>query len=107
MQLKNINYLSLFDNLYKKKDHGRIDIDFHPFISKYFFLYKEKIDRDIQDYYIEEKESKNKFNLFSFIDDKKAFNFKYLWYELDSNLILKYFDLLKNLDQEEYDNLFH
>ena len=104
---QDIKYLSLFDNLYHKKEHGRIDIDFHPFISKYFVQYKERFDRDVQDYYLEQKEDKNKFNLFSFIDEKKAFNFNYLWYELDNDLILKYFDLLKNLDHEEYDNLFH
>ena len=105
MQLKNIKFLALFENLYRKI--GRIDIDFHPFVSKYFVQYKEKFDRDIQDYYIEQKESKNKFNLFDYINDKKAFNFKYKWYELDNNLILNYFNLLKNLDPEEYDNLFH
>ena len=108
MQLRqDIKYLSLFDNLYHKKKHGRIDIDFHPFISKYFVQYKTKFDRDIQDYYKEQKEDKIKFNISSFINDKKAFNFNYLWYELDNNLILKYFYLLKNLDPEEYDNLFH
>ena len=40
MQLNNIHYLSLIDNLYNKNGHGRIDIDFHPFMSKYFIQYK-------------------------------------------------------------------
>ena len=107
MQLKNIKFLRLFDNLYNKIAHGRNDIDFMPFMSKYFTIYKEKFDRDIQDYYNEQKESKNKFNLSEFIHDKKAFNFNYIWYELDNNLIIKYLDMLKNLDSEEYNNLFH
>jgi hypothetical protein len=107
MQLKNIKFFSLFDHLYNKNQHGRNDIDFLPFMSKYFTQYKEKFDRDIQDYYIEQKESKNKFNLFDFINDKKVFNFNYIWYELDNNLIIKYLDLLKNLKPEEYQNLFH
>ena len=107
MQLKNIKFLYLFDNLYNKIFHGRNDIDFLPFISKYFTTYKEKFDRDIQDYYLEENKSKNKFNLFDFINDKMAFNFNYLWYELDNNLIIKYVNLLKNLPDEEYKNLFH
>ena len=106
-QLKNIKFLRLFDNLYNKIAHGRNDIDFLPFMSKYFTTYKEKFDRDIQDYYNEEKESKNKFNLSEFIQDKKVFNFNYIWYELDNNLIIKYLDLLKNLEFEEYNNLFH
>ena len=106
-QLKNIKFLNLFDNLYKKVSAGRNDIDFFPFMSKYFTTYKEKFDRDIQDYYIEEKDHKNKFNLSDFVDEKKAFNFNYIWYELDNNLIIKYLDLLKNLDHEEYKNLFH
>jgi hypothetical protein len=76
-------------------------------MSKYFTTYKEKFDRDIQDYYNEEKECKNKFNLSEFIQDKKVFNFNYIWYELDNNLIIKYLDLLKNLEFEEYNNLFH
>ena len=107
MQLKNIKFFSLFDHLYNKNQHGRNDIDFLPFMSKYFTQYKDKFDRDIQDYYIEEKESKNKFNLFDFINDKKVFNFNYIWYELDNHLIVKYLDLLRNLEQEEYQNLFH
>ena len=97
----------MFDNSYNKIAHGRNDIDFMPFMSKYFTIYKEKFDRDIQDYYNEQKESKNKFNLSEFIHDKKAFNFNYIWYELDNNLIIKYLDMLKNLDSEEYNNLFH
>ena len=106
-QLKNIQFLKLFDNLYRKISPGRNDIDFFPFMSKYFTTYKEKFDRDIQDYYIEEKDHKNKFNLSDFVDEKKAFNFNYIWYELDNNLIIKYLDLLKNLAPEEYQNLFH
>ncbi len=42
MQLKNIKFLNLFDNLYNKINHGRNDIDFLPFISKYFTTYKAK-----------------------------------------------------------------
>ena len=106
-QLKNIQFLKLFDNLYRKILPGRNDIDFFPFMSKYFTTYKEKFDRDIQDYYVEEKDHKNKFNLSDFVDEKKAFNFNYIWYELDNHLIIKYLDLLKNLDPEEYKNLFH
>ena len=45
-------------------------------MSKYFTTYKEKFDRDIQDYYLEEKEHKNKFNLSEFVKEKKAFNFR-------------------------------
>ena len=67
-QLKNIQFLKLFDNLYRKISPGRNDIDFFPFMSKYFTTYKEKFDRDIQDYYIEEKDHKNKFNLSNFIN---------------------------------------
>ena len=106
-QLKNIQFLKLFDNLYSKILPGRNDIDFFPFMSKYFTTYKEKFDRDIQDYYLEEKDHKNKFNLSEFVNEKKAFNFNYIWYELDNNLIIKYLDLLKNIDSEEYQNLFH
>jgi hypothetical protein len=38
---------------------------------------------------------------------KELFNFNYIWYELDNMIILKYLDLLKNMDKEEYTNLFH
>ena len=107
MQLKNIKFLSLIDNLYHKYQNGRNDIDFFPFMLKYIEKYRRKFDRDIQDYYTSNKEYKNKFNLFDFLGDKKAFNFKYIWYELDNNLIIKYIDLLKNLDPEEYNHLFH
>ena len=107
LQLKNIQFLKLFDNLYRKIEPGRIDIDFNPFMSKYFKDYKEIFDRDIQDYNTEEKKRKNKFNLSNFMGNKKAFNFNYTWYELDNNLIVKYLDLMKNLDPKEYSNLFH
>ena len=106
MQLKNIKFFSLFDSLYQKKQNGRIDIDFVPFISKYFVQYKQIFERDIQDFYTEKK-NKNKFNLSDFLGKKKVFNYNYTWYELDNNLILKYLDLLKTLDEEEYKNIFH
>ena len=106
LQLKNIQFLKLFDNLYRKIEPGKIEIDFKPFMSKYFIDYKEIFDREIQDYNTEEKKRKNKFNLSNFMGQKKAFNFNYTWYELDNNLIVKYLDLMKNLDPKEYSNLF-
>ena len=106
MQLKNIKFFSLFDSLYQKRQLGKIDIDFVPFIAKYFVQYKQIFDRDIQDSYTEKK-NKNKFNLSDFLGKIKVFNFNYTWYELDNNLILKYLDLLKTLDEEEYKNIFH
>ena len=70
MQLKNIKFFSLFDSLYQKKQNGRIDIDFVPFISKYFVQYKQIFERDIQDFYTEKK-NKNKFNLSDFLGKKR------------------------------------
>jgi len=104
MQLNNIKFFSLFDNLYYKTGCGRIDVDFLPFTMQYISKYKEKFDRDIQDYYITKNINKNKFNL---SDNKEEFNFNYKWYELDNNIIVKYLDFLKNLDPDECNNLFH
>ena len=106
MELKNIKFLKLFDNLYRKNP-GRIDIDFVPFFSTYFTKYKKFFDREIQNYNQEEKKSKKKFNLSNRIGDRKIFNYSYTWYELDNNLILKYNNLLKNLEKDDYSNLFH
>jgi hypothetical protein len=107
IQLKNIKFFSFFDNLFQIKQRGRIDVDFHPFMFKYFVDYKKIFDRDIQEYYNIEKKSKSKFNLSKLMKGKELFNFNYIWYELDNMIILKYLDLLKNMNKEEYTNLFH
>ena len=104
MQLNNIKFFTLFDNLYYKTGCGRIDVDFLPFTMDYIRKYKEKFDRDIRDFYISKNINKNKFNL---SDNRKELNFNYKWYELDNNLIVKYLDFLKNLDPDECNNLFH
>ena len=77
MELKNIKFLKLFDNLYRKNP-GRIDIDFVPFFSTYFTKYKKFFDREIQNYNQEEKKSKKKFNLSNRIGDRKIFNYSYV-----------------------------
>ena len=103
MQLNNIKFFSLFDNLYYKTGCGTISVDFLPFTMQYIKKYKEKFDRDIQDNNFSKNINKNKFNLSG---SQKLFNYNYKWYELDNNIILKYLDFLKNLGEDECDHLF-
>ena len=98
----NIKYFSLFDKLYENDSKGRIDIDFVPFKTKYYEKYKKYFDRDVID------SLNDKYEIVNFNYQKEfIYNYKYKWYELDNNIILKYLLLLNNFDKEENKNLFY
>jgi len=100
-KLKQFNYLAVFDNLYENNINDKIEIDFIPFKAKFFEKYRTYFDREIIDSF------KDKFETVNFNYQKQLnYNFKYKWYELDNNLILKYLDLLNNIEKEEYTNIF-
>ena len=99
---KQISYLSLFDNLYENNMDAKIEIDFIAFKANFIVKYKTYFDREIIDSF------KDKFETVNFNYEKLLnYNFKYKWYELDNNIIIKYLNLLNNLKKEEYTNLFN
>jgi hypothetical protein len=100
-KLKQFKYLAVFDNLYENNINDKIEIDFIPFKAKFFEKYRTYFDREIIDSF------KDKFETVNFNYQKQLnYNFKYKWYELDNNIILKYLDLLNNIEKEEYTNIF-
>ena len=46
---QNINFFSLFDNIYKKKGLEKMYVDFNPFSSEYYKKIKKYFDREIYD----------------------------------------------------------
>ena len=103
----NLKYFELFDELYERHSRGRIDIDFVAFVTKYFEKYKKIFDRHVYDYAMKETEIKSKFIIKDFSMKNEFNSYKYKWYELDNFLLVKYLDLLKNLEHDEYNQLFH
>ena len=111
---QNINFFSLFDNIYKKKGLEKMYVDFNPFSSEYYKKIKKYFDREIYDentdFNSTKKNVKNKFlkpKLSLKNEGKIIENLKYSDYILDNHLILKYMRFLKNIKKDDYYHMFH
>jgi hypothetical protein len=84
------------------------EIEFLPFFAKYNKDYKKDFEREI-----EEMNDENMFNeeliKVKYCYDKleKIKYLKYKDYELDNNLLMKYLNIINNLNQEDFDNIFY
>ena len=102
-----INFFEIIDRLYKMKESSIKEIDFLPFFTRYNKDYKKDFDREIED-----MNDKNSFNeeliTMKYCNDKSKKNkyLKYRDYELNSNLLMKYLNMINNLKKEEFDNIF-
>ena len=71
------------------------DVDLNVIADKIYEKYRTYFDREIIDSF------KDKFETVNFNYQKQLnYNFKYKWYELDNNIILKYLDLLNNIEKK-------
>ena len=93
-----LNFFTIFENLYNKKQSQKTNIDFNTFLSEYFKKYKSFFERDIIDF---NKDGKQIIRL----TEKKTLN--YQWYELDNRLLLNYILLTKSLNTDEYERMFN
>ena len=98
-----LKFLSLIDDFYYKMGKERFDIDFLPFLLQYYKKYKKDFDRLILE---NSKNSKIKNDDIVFYDEEKEEIF-YRWMELDNKIIIHYLNLIKNLDKNEYNQIFY
>ena len=104
----NINFFDIIDRLYKKGEGFIREIDFLTFFSKYNKDYRKDFDREI-----EEMNDENVFNQelikvkYCYDRFKKNKYLKYRDYELDSNLLMKYLNIINNLKKEEFNTVFY
>ena len=102
-----INFFEIMDRLYGKKKVSCI-VDFMPFFAQYYKEYKKDFDREI-----EEMNDSNLFNeelikIKYFYDKKKKNKYlKYNDYQLDNKLLMKYMNMINNLNQEQFNNIFY
>ena len=102
-----INFFEIMDRLYGKKKVSCI-VDFMPFFAQYYKEYKKDFDREI-----EEMNDSNLFNeelikIKYFYDKKKKNKYlKYNDYQLDNKLLMKYMNMINNLNQDQFNNIFY
>ena len=102
-----INFFEIMDRLYGKKKVSCI-VDFMPFFAQYYKEYKKDFDREI-----EEMNDSNLFNeelikIKYFYDKKKKNKYlKYNDYQLDNKLLMKYMNMINNLNQEQFNTIFY
>ena len=102
-----INFFEIMDRLYGKKKVSCI-VDFMPFFAQYYKEYKKDFDREI-----EEMNDNNLFNeelikiKYFYDKNKKNKYLKYNDYQLDNNLLMKYMNMINNLNQEQFNNIFY
>ena len=102
----NINFFEIIDRLYGKKKVSCI-VDFLPFFTMYYKEYKKVFDREI-----EEMNDNNLFNeelikIKYFSEKNKNRYLKYKDYQLDNDLLMKYLNMINNLDLDQYNNIFY
>ena len=102
-----INFFEIMDRLYGKKRVSCM-VDFMPFFTHYYKEYKKDFDREI-----EEMNDSNLFNeelikIKYFYDKKKKNKYlKYNDYQLDNKLLMKYMNMINNLNQEQFNTIFY
>ena len=102
-----INFFEIMDRLYGKKRVSCM-VDFMPFFTQYYKEYKKDFDREI-----EEMNDSNLFNeelikIKYFYDKKKKNKYlKYNDYQLDNKLLMKYMNMINNLNQDQFNNIFY
>ena len=102
-----INFFEIMDRLYGKKRVSCM-VDFMPFFTQYYKEYKKDFDREI-----EEMNDSNLFNeeliKIKYYYDKKKKNkyLKYNDYQLDNKLLMKYMNMINNLNQDQFNNIFY
>ena len=96
------------DSLYGKKQGYITEVYFVPFFTTYYKEYKKYFDREI--------EEMNDINIFNeelitmkYCYDKKYNNkyLKYKEYQLDNDLLMKYTNMINNLDLNQYNSIFY
>ena len=97
---REINFLSLIDNLYKLNSEGEINIDLEDFINDYYSNYKNYFDREIQDICEDNKYHNNIVKIKNYNINNKII-LKYKAYELDDRILIKYLYILSTLENEE------
>ena len=104
----NINFFEIMDRLYGKKQGYITEVNFVPFFTTYYKEYKKYFDREI--------EEMNDINIFNeelitmkYCYDKKYNNkyLKYKEYQLDNDLLMKYTNMINNLDLNQYNSIFY
>ena len=104
----NINFFEIIDSLYGKKTQARSTVDFRPFFNTYYKEYKNDFDREIEEmnekYLFNEELIKIKY---FYSENKKNKYLKYKDYQLDNNLLMKYLNMINNLDSEQYNHMFY
>ena len=107
-----INFFNLIDSLYIEGDKiEKKTINFDVTNFNYFKKYKNIFDREIYDR-TKTKYFSDKRHLIKFISGKANDSANqrvliYQTYELDDNLLLKYYHLIKNLDKKDYLGTFY
>ena len=96
----NLKFFDIFEKIYNRENHiQKNNIDFNTFLSEYYKKYKQYFERDIADFNHEGR------NIVKYSKAKN--NLKYQWYELDTQLLLKYIYFIKSLDNNEYERMFN
>ena len=98
----NINFLAVIDQLYKNRFPQAKEINFCPLISLYFKKYRNELERIIYDFFNDNvfNEELIKIRIFTNEYNTKK-HFKYRDYELDTNLLMEYLNLINNEEENE------
>ena len=105
---KDINFFEIIDRLYNKMKDSVTDLDFLPFFTVYNKEYKKIFDREI-----EEMNDENVYNeeliIMKYFYDKYKKNkyLKYKGYQLDNSILMKYMNMINDLDPEKFNNIFY
>ena len=100
---KDFNFFRMFDQLYGSKIYQISQIDFNPFFSIYYKLYKDYFDREIEDFEEENILNEDLIKIKYCYDENR--NKKYLNYrdyELDNNLLMKYLNIINNSEADDH-----
>ena len=105
---KQINFLSLFDVLYKRDIEDDTLINFENFLNDYYTNYKKYIDREIEDISDSNIINKDriKVKLFDLLSNKNKKIIKYHGYELDDKILKNYLHILNNLTEKDLIDIF-
>ena len=105
---KNINFFEIIDQLYGNKNCPSLEIDFKPFFSSYYKFFKDFFDREINDINEENIINEDLIKMKYILDKKKNKNYlKYRDYELDNNILMNYLNIINNLDEEKFNEIFY
>ena len=104
---KDKNFFYVIDQLYNTSVSETTNIDYNPFFNIYYKKYKKFFDREINDINEENELNADLIKIKIIYDNyKKRIFLKYRDYELDNNLLMTYVNIIHNLKDNEYNDIF-